>query len=227
MVEYLTGDEWKGLSRSGFRAAAAAALQWQAGMEPSFLPSFSPLCSHTLGCRHRCCDSDRFAWKKPFRLLGGGGEEESGAQGCGEAPHRSRSSSSSGGESAGSQAPFQRDKERRPRGITPEGLELLRPPFAAEWTRRLITLGCYNTSRLLYDCYKQQQHDHSQPPIERNITVLADFHPKEIASITGCGADVKQQKLTLIVLINHILGLFKYHLPFNCSLVGGCEEILW
>lgn len=71
-VEYLTDDEWKGLSRSGFRAAAAAALQWQAGMEPSFLPSFSPLCSHTLGCRHRCCDSDRFAWKKPFRLLGGG-----------------------------------------------------------------------------------------------------------------------------------------------------------
>lgn len=35
------------------------------------LPS-PPLCSHTLGCRHRCRDSDRFAWNEPFRFLGGG-----------------------------------------------------------------------------------------------------------------------------------------------------------
>lgn len=67
-------------------------------------------------------------------------------------------------------------------GATPEGPERLCPPFAAEWTRLLcslapqITLGCYNTSRLLYDCYKQQHHNHSQPPIKRNITVLVDFH---------------------------------------------------
>lgn len=182
-VEEPTDDGWKGLSRRGFRAAAAAALQWQAGMEPSFLPSFSPLCSHTLGCRHRRCDSDRFAWKKPFRLLGGGGrEEESGERGCGEAPHRSCSSSSSSSESAGSKAPFQRDRTGGPGGVTPEALELLCPPFTAEWMRLPgslappITLGRYNTSRLLYDCYKQQHHNHSQPPIKRNIAVQVDFH---------------------------------------------------
>lgn len=53
-----------------------------------------PLLSH-FGCRHRGCDSDSFAWNKPFRFPGGGGE--SAEQGCGEALHRSCSSSESAG----------------------------------------------------------------------------------------------------------------------------------
>lgn len=114
-VEYLTDDEWKGLSRRGFRAAAAAALQWQAGMEPSFLPS--PPSALTLWAAVTAAVTVTGSHGRNHSASWAGGrEEESGEQGCGEAPHRSRSSSGGGGESAGSQAPFQRDEDRRPGG---------------------------------------------------------------------------------------------------------------
>ncbi|TNN87104.1 hypothetical protein EYF80_002859 [Liparis tanakae] len=56
-------------------SAAAAALQWQAVDEAFLLPPTTPT-PHTLlshfGYRHRRGDSDRFAWKKPFRFVRGG-----------------------------------------------------------------------------------------------------------------------------------------------------------
>lgn len=65
----------KGSLWCGSRAAAAAALQWQAVDEACPPPAL------TLRLLLRRGDSDRFAWKKPFRFIrggrGGGGE-----QGC-------------------------------------------------------------------------------------------------------------------------------------------------
>lgn len=69
-------------SRCGFGAAAAAALQWQA-VDGAFVPSLSPLPSPRLshfGCRHRHCDSDRFAWNEPFCSVHGGVGREAGMQ---------------------------------------------------------------------------------------------------------------------------------------------------
>lgn len=82
-------------SRCRSRAAAAAALQWQAVDEAFLLPP--PLLSH-LGCRHRRCDSDRFAWNKPFRFVRGVGVW------CREDVHSSCSSSSSSRTPAASSA---------------------------------------------------------------------------------------------------------------------------
>lgn len=103
-VENVRDDEWKGLpphcnGRQG----------WS-------LPS-PPLCSHTFGCRHRCCDSDRFAWNEPFRFLGGGGggRLRTGERGCGEAPHRSCSGSNSS-ESAGSPSAIPARQQRASMG---------------------------------------------------------------------------------------------------------------
>lgn len=68
--------------------------QW---MKPSFSP---PLLAH-FGCRHRRGDSDRFAWKKPFRFVrgGGGGVSRDAERGCPQQPQQQQH-----------QAPFQCEK---------------------------------------------------------------------------------------------------------------------
>lgn len=99
----LAGSSWKMLPTMNGKVfpewlqSSSSRRTAMAGRDGAFL--LPPLLSH-FGCRHRCCDSDRFAWKKPFRFPGGGwggGEAESGEQGCGEAAHRSCSSSESAG----------------------------------------------------------------------------------------------------------------------------------
>lgn len=92
----LTACWWKyhrkGMARSsrcGSRAAAAAALQWQAVDEAFLLP---PLLSH-FGCRHRRCDSDRFTWNKPFQFVHRGERRVGMERGCPQQLQHQRSSS--------------------------------------------------------------------------------------------------------------------------------------
>lgn len=66
----------KGSLWCGSRAAAAAALQWQAVDEACPPPAL------TLRLLLRRGDSDRFAWKKPFRFIRGGRGGGGGEQGC-------------------------------------------------------------------------------------------------------------------------------------------------
>lgn len=85
--ENLTEQEWKGLPGVAPEQQPPH-CNGRLWMKPFLLP---PLLSH-FGCRHRRGDSDRFAWKKPFRFVRGGGDEEGrGEQGCREAVHSSSS----------------------------------------------------------------------------------------------------------------------------------------
>lgn len=127
----------KGSLWCGSRAAAAAALQWQA-VDEACPP---PLRSH-FGCLLRRGDSDRFAWKKPFRFIrggrGGGGE-----QGCREAAH-SKSSSS---DIQQHEAPFQRvveDGENTPKTLYQIAVNISLSSFRTRVIKATVILSSIN-----------------------------------------------------------------------------------
>lgn len=89
-----------------------------------------PLLSH-FGCRHRGCDSDSFAWNKPFRFPGGGGGERARNK---DAERRSTEAAAAASQQD-DRAPFQRHNNGHRWGNTPEFLQLLCPLYAVEWMR--------------------------------------------------------------------------------------------
>ena len=100
LVKIFTEKEWKDLPGVApeQQPPHCNGRQW---MKPSFSP---PLLSH-FGCRHRRGDSDRFAWKKPFRFVRGG-------VGSGDAERLSTAAAAAAAAIQQHQAPFQRENKR-------------------------------------------------------------------------------------------------------------------
>lgn len=114
----LAGSSWKILHTMNGKVfpewlqSSSSRRTAMAGRDGAFL--LPPLLSH-FGCRHRRCDSDRFAWTRPFGFLGGGRERAEN-----EDAERLFTEAAAAPSQQDDRAPFQRHNDGHRRGNTPE-----------------------------------------------------------------------------------------------------------